>query len=40
MLKRGQRPSVVDGGRDIQPEIGRDLIVAERAGVQPARSGP
>ena len=39
LLERGQRRiGFVDGVADIEPEIGRDLVVARACGVQPARS--
>ena len=41
MLKRGQRRiGLVDGVADIEPKIGRDLIVARTRGVQPACGWP
>ena len=40
VLERGQRRiGLVDGVADIEPEIGRDLIVARTRGVQPSRGG-
>ncbi len=40
-LERGQcRIGLIDGVADIEPEIGRDLIVARTRGVQPSRSRP
>ena len=39
-LERGQRRiGLVDGVADIEPEIGRHLIVARARGVQPSRGG-
>jgi hypothetical protein len=41
MLEGGQRRvGLVDGVADIEPEIGRDLIVAGACGMQPSRGGP
>ena len=41
VLERGQRRvGLVDGVADIEPEIGRDLVVARARGMQPARGGP
>ncbi len=38
MLEGGQRRiGLVDGVADIEPEIGRDLVVARACGVQPSR---
>ncbi len=40
LLERGQRRvRLVDGVADVEPEIGRDLVVARARGVQPARGG-
>ena len=41
LLEGGQRRiGLVDGVADIEPEIGRDLIVARARGVQPSAAGP
>ncbi len=41
MLECGQRRiDLVDRVADIEPEIGRDLVVARTRGVQPSRGGP
>ena len=41
VLERGQRRiGLVDGVADIEPEIGRDLVVARTRGVQPPGGGP
>ena len=41
VLERGQRRiDLVDRVADIEPEIGRDLIVARTGGVQPSRRRP
>ena len=41
MLEGGQRRiGLVDGVADIEPEIGRDLVVARPRGVQPSRGRP
>ncbi len=40
MLERGQRRiGLVDSVADVEPEIGRDLVVARTRGVQPSRRG-
>ena len=40
VLERGQRRvGLVDGVADIEPEIGRHLVVARARGVQPSRGG-
>ena len=41
VLERGQRRiGLVDGVADIEPEIGRHLIVARARGMQPPGGGP
>ena len=41
MLERGQRRiGLVDGVADVEPEIGRDLVVARARGVQPPGGRP
>ena len=41
VLEGGERYiGLVDGVADVEPEIGRDLIVAGARGMQPSRGGP
>ena len=38
--RRERRIGLVDGVADIEPEVGRDLVVARARGVQPPGGGP